>query len=51
MMLRHMGLHSYASTIESAVFRVIRDGKVRTTDMGGLATTTDFTLAVIAEIL
>ena len=90
MMLRHMGLHAHASTIESAVHKVIKEGKVRalsckkkgrlglngermgccalrcltpvpgdrptsqvrTCDMsGGQASTTDFTLAVIAEIL
>jgi isocitrate dehydrogenase (NAD+) len=28
MMLRHMGLHAYASTIEAAVFRVIKEAKV-----------------------
>ena len=29
MMLRHMGLHAHASTIESAVHKVIKEGKVR----------------------
>jgi len=28
MMLKHMGLHAHASTIESAVYRVIKEGKV-----------------------
>jgi len=51
MMLRHMGLHSHANIIEGAVINVIREGKVRTTDMGGSSTTTDFTLAVIADLM
>jgi len=32
MMLKHMGLHAHASTIESAVYRVIKEGKVRGED-------------------
>ena len=50
LMLRHMNLLSLAEKIDSAIYKVIADGKVRTCDMGGKASTTDFTLAVIAEL-
>jgi len=47
MMLRHLGLESLANSIAQSTFDVINEGKVRTADMGGSATTTDFTAAVI----
>jgi len=50
MMLHHMGLHSYADSIEGAVHRVVKEGRVRTNCMGGTSTTTDMTLAIIAEL-
>jgi len=50
MMLRHLGLHSHADTIDGALYRVYKEGKVRTRCMAGTSTTTDFTLAVIAEL-
>ncbi|KAL5636453.1 hypothetical protein ACGC1H_000422 [Rhizoctonia solani] len=47
MMLRHLGLESLANSIAQSTFDVINEGKVRTADMGGSATTSDFTAAVI----
>ncbi|KAG9093438.1 isocitrate dehydrogenase (NAD(+)) idh1 [Ceratobasidium sp. UAMH 11750] len=47
MMLRHLGLESLANSIAQSTFDVINEGKIRTADMGGSATTSDFTAAVI----
>jgi isocitrate dehydrogenase (NAD+) len=46
MMLHHVGLHAQASAIEAACLGVIREGKFRTGDLGGRASTTDFTKAI-----
>ncbi|KAL7647640.1 UNVERIFIED_CONTAM: hypothetical protein RMT77_001240 [Armadillidium vulgare] len=46
-MLRHVNLQYFSDLINNAVYRVIKTGKVRTKDMGGHATTKDFTLSVI----
>ncbi|KIK68060.1 hypothetical protein GYMLUDRAFT_36883 [Collybiopsis luxurians FD-317 M1] len=51
MMLRHLGLDNLANSIASATFDVINSGQVRTADMGGSATTSDFTAAVIKKIV
>ncbi|KAG6873772.1 isocitrate dehydrogenase (NAD(+)) idh1 [Termitomyces sp. Mi166 len=50
MMLRHLGLDSIANSIATATFDVINSGKVRTADMGGSATTSEFTSAVIQKL-
>ncbi|KAJ3987297.1 hypothetical protein F5890DRAFT_828878 [Lentinula detonsa] len=50
MMLRHLGLDNLANSIATATFDVINSGKVRTADMGGSSTTSDFTTAVIKSI-
>ena len=50
MMLRHFGLDYPANQIAASVFRVIAEGKVRTADMGGNATTQQFTQAVIDNL-
>ncbi|GAA6052487.1 hypothetical protein JCM3770_001136 [Rhodotorula araucariae] len=47
MMLRHLGLDSYANNLAHAVYQVVQEGKVRTPDMGGDSKTTDFTQAVM----
>jgi isocitrate dehydrogenase (NAD+) len=49
-MLKHLNLHDHASRINHAVIKTIKDGRVRTPDMGGSNTTTDFTLAVISNL-
>lgn len=50
MMLRHLGLDSIANSIASATFDVINEGEVRTADMGGSATTSDFTAAILKRL-
>ncbi|KAF8663369.1 hypothetical protein AX16_000944 [Volvariella volvacea WC 439] len=50
MMLRHLGLDNFANDIAAATFDVINEGKVRTADMGGSSTTSDFTAAVIKKL-
>jgi isocitrate dehydrogenase (NAD+) len=47
MMLRHLGLDDHANRISHAVYSVIGGGKTRTVDMGGTATTHQFTKAVL----
>jgi isocitrate dehydrogenase (NAD+) len=47
MMLKSMKLNHFADSIENAVFRVMREGKWLTGDLGGKAKTTEFTNAVI----
>ena len=49
MMLRHMGLGEVGDKIEASALAVIREGKFRTGDLGGKASTTDFTKAIIAK--
>ncbi|KAI0304086.1 hypothetical protein BC826DRAFT_1089326 [Russula brevipes] len=50
MMLRHLGLDHIANTIASATFQVLNAGRVRTADMGGSSTTSEFTAAVIKNL-
>ncbi|KAJ3260480.1 NAD-dependent isocitrate dehydrogenase [Boothiomyces macroporosus] len=50
MMLRHMKLNKHADEIEKAVLKTIADGHARTGDLGGKATNTQFTDAVIANL-
>ena len=45
-MLEHVGLHSHANSIKDGVGKVLKDGKVKTRDLGGFATTRQFTQAV-----
>ena len=47
MMLDHMGETAAARTVDTAVFRVYREGRWLTPDVGGKATTNEFTQAVI----
>merc|ERR1719369_30837 len=49
-MLRHMQLHRYADVITKAVHTVIKNGKVRTRDLGGYASSSEFTHAIIQNI-
>lgn len=50
MMLRHMELFDYADKIENAVLATIAEGKYRTKDLGGNATTRAFTDAICARL-
>lgn len=66
MLLRHLGLESQANVIASSVYDVIKEGKIRTADMGGEyflggcgsaadqvgnTSTTDFTKAVLNKCM
>ncbi|HEU4927545.1 MAG TPA: isocitrate dehydrogenase (NAD(+)) [Vicinamibacterales bacterium] len=50
MMLDHLGEPAASSRIRAALDRVLTDGVVRTRDLGGTATTTEFTDAVCREV-
>ena len=50
MMLDHLGEHEAAAKIEAAVIDVLSEGRIRTPDLGGTATTTDLSNAVIQKI-
>ncbi|KAF7597405.1 isocitrate dehydrogenase (NAD(+)) idh1 [Aspergillus hancockii] len=50
MLLRHLGLDDHANRISKAVYDVIGQGKTRTRDMGGQATTHEFTRAVLDKM-
>ncbi|XP_033633413.1 isocitrate dehydrogenase [NAD] subunit beta, mitochondrial-like [Asterias rubens] len=49
-MLKHLHLDSYSNLINTAVKSVLKAGKVRTQDIGGYASTTEFTSAVINNL-
>jgi isocitrate dehydrogenase (NAD+) len=46
MMLRHIGEEGPAQAIRAALIRVLTEGKIRTRDLGGQATTREFTDAI-----
>jgi isocitrate dehydrogenase (NAD+) len=50
MMLDHLGERDAASRVQAAVFRVYREGEHLTRDLGGQATTREFTEAVIRAL-
>ena len=50
MMLRHLGETDAANRVEQAVLEVLSDGRHRTRDLGGTATTTEVTEAIIARL-
>ncbi|XP_013792202.1 isocitrate dehydrogenase [NAD] subunit alpha, mitochondrial-like, partial [Limulus polyphemus] len=50
MMLRYMGFTSHADKIENACFDTIREGKVRTADLGGTAKCSQFTEEICLKI-
>jgi isocitrate dehydrogenase (NAD+) len=50
MMLRHIGERVAAARIEAAIDRVLLEGKTRTGDLGGTATTQEITAAIIAAM-
>lgn len=50
MMLRHMKMADKADTIERAVHAVLKEGKYRTGDLGGSASTTEYTQAIIDKM-
>ncbi|CAN8077227.1 unnamed protein product [Agarophyton chilense] len=50
MMLRHMDLRTEANLIEQSVHSVLREGSVRTGDIGGSSSTTAYTDAIIKQM-
>ncbi|HKC12024.1 MAG TPA: isocitrate dehydrogenase (NAD(+)) [Vicinamibacteria bacterium] len=50
LMLEHIGERASAERIRAALLRVLAAGTVRTRDLGGTATTTEFTDAICREI-
>lgn len=50
MMLRYLGLPRFADQISNALNEVLTEGKVKTKDIGGNSTTSDFTKAVIHHL-
>jgi isocitrate dehydrogenase (NAD+) len=50
MMLRYLGEAEYADKIENAVKAVLKEGKHLTMDLGGSATTTEYTEAIISKL-
>lgn len=50
MMLKHIGLMKEGEIIEKAIFDVLDEGKYRTGDLGGKASTTEYTKAIIEKI-
>ena len=49
-MLQHLGLPEHASKLRSALEEVLNTGKSKTRDLGGYATTQQFTAAVINNL-
>jgi len=50
LMLRHIGERAAADRVEAAMLKIFQEGKVRTRDIGGTATTTEFADAIISQI-
>ena len=50
MMLNYLGENQAASKIENAVIAVLKEGKVRTADLGGFATTSEMADAIVAKV-
>jgi len=49
-MLDHLGEREQAARIRAALDTVLVDGRVRTHDLGGTASTTEFTEAVCRQL-
>jgi isocitrate dehydrogenase (NAD+) len=50
LLLEHIGENKIAATIRLAIERVIAEGRVLTPDLGGTATTTAFTDAIVSKL-
>ncbi len=50
MMLEHLGWKDIAANIARAISGVLEEGKVRTRDLGGFATTTEFSDAILSRL-
>ena len=49
-MLQHLGLTDHAAKLREAISEVLNAGKTKTRDLGGYATTQQFTTAVINSL-
>lgn len=49
-MLEHLGLTDHASKLRAAITEVLSTGKAKTRDLGGFATTQQFTTAVVNSL-
>ena len=49
-MLKHIGKTKEAEKIENALYKVIEEGKILTSDLGGNATTTEYTNEIIKNL-
>ncbi|KAG7248841.1 hypothetical protein CRUP_005214 [Coryphaenoides rupestris] len=49
-MLKHLNLEYHSHMVSDAVKKVIKQGKVRTRDLGGYCTTGDFVQAVVGSL-
>jgi isocitrate dehydrogenase (NAD+) len=50
MMLRYLGMPMFANKVSKAVAKTLQAGKVKTADIGGSNTTTDFTKEIITNL-
>ncbi len=50
LMLQHIGQKAVAERVEQALHRVYREGRRLTPDVGGTATTQEFTSAVVGAL-
>jgi tartrate dehydrogenase/decarboxylase/D-malate dehydrogenase len=50
MMLRHLGASEAADAVENAIAEVLAQSKVRTPDIGGMATTKDMGAAIALQV-
>jgi isocitrate dehydrogenase (NAD+) len=50
MMLDYLGEKTAATKIETAVIEILKEGKVRTADLGGTATTSEMANAIVAHL-
>lgn len=48
-LLKHLHLDAHGDALVKAVEKVIKEGKVKTRDLGGYASTSDFAYAVIEK--
>lgn len=50
MMLRHLTMSKHADRIEAAIFKTIKEGKVRTGDLGGRSKCSEYTAEIIHNL-
>jgi isocitrate dehydrogenase (NAD+) len=50
MMLRHLKLPFFSDVIQDSVFKTLKEGKVRTRDIGGNNTIDEFTREILSNV-